>query len=462
MLISEFPHKIRTKMCGGNHISKDDFPVSYLPLSYFNKEPVMVKLKFVIRDGVLSLRIYTGKFRYYRHVGHLMKGRPDLKHWRQDKEMFSGYSEFYKENNQALHAFKNIYRTLIQKHPELSARQVACFYDDHKHTGAQPVPLEDWTADDYRNSVSRFLQVVIKREKAKQGCNYEVYYKLLRRCRKDIAGFDSMLFSTIDYNQMVTIAYVFARGNGYKNISKSFRALLGKAHKDRDVMFRLDQIGDFRFCDYSPCKYDTGIRHPDILDTERLRTFLSSDPWSLTPGYKNRKTVELYHDFCVFMFHSFFAPCDVIKAKRRDITSRNTIMIRRKKTHRLVEVPVSPAMRQIISKYNGKSEDGYIFPIMDDKKEREHKTKDYTFKVFREKLNDWLKVVGEALGTDYRLYAYVFRHTAITVAADSGLPVSYISNAAGTSVEMIQRHYYNGESQQNRDKLTEALMKAGE
>ena len=33
------------------------------------------------------------------------------------------------------------------------------------------------------------------------------------------------------------------------------------------------------------------------------------------------------------------------------------------------------------------SKDGYIFPIMDDEKEKSYTTKDYTFKKFREFLN---------------------------------------------------------------------------
>ena len=421
----------------------------------------MVKLKFIIRNGVLALRISEGKERFYKRVAHLMKGQPDLKHWKQDKEMFSGYAEFYKENNQILEDFKAIYWKLIQEHPELSAKQVACFYKaQQQRTGSKPVRLTAWGVEDYKNSVSKYLEVVISRERAKQGCNYESYYKLLTRCRRDISGFDDMPFSTIDYNQMVTIAYIFAREPSYKNISKTFRALLGKAHKDPDVNFRLSQIGDFRFCDYSPCKYDIESKHPDILNYQQLRAFLNTSPYNLTPNYKNRSEIALYYDFCVFMFNSFFSPCDVIKAKKRDVTNRNTIMVRRKKTHRPVEVPITPAMKLIIDKYKGMSKDGYIFPIMDDKKEKEYKTKDYTFKNFREKLNNWLKGVGHYLGLDFNLYAYVFRHTAITVAIDSGLPVSYISNAAGTSVEMIQQHYYNGECQQNRDKLTEAFMKA--
>lgn len=94
-------------------------------------------------------------------------------------------------------------------------------------------------------------------------------------------------------------------------------------------------------------------------------------------------------------------------------------------------------------------------------KKKNHSTKDYTYKKFREHLNIWLKEIGKELDTDFDLYAYVFRHTAITVAINNGLPISYIANAAGTSVEMIQQHYYNGESAKNREILTSVFMKAG-
>lgn len=73
-------------------------------------------------------------------------------------------------------------------------------------------------------------------------------------------------------------------------------------------------------------------------------------------------------------------------------------------------------MRRIIDKYKGLSKNGYIFPIMDDEKEKSYATKDYTFKKFREFLNKWLKLVGKVMGLSFDLYAYVFRHTAITVA----------------------------------------------
>lgn len=94
-------------------------------------------------------------------------------------------------------------------------------------------------------------------------------------------------------------------------------------------------------------------------------------------------------------------------------------------------------MGAIIEKYKGKTKDGYVFPIMDDKREAKYRTKDYIFKKFRQLLNIWLKDVGGGeLGLKFNLYAYVFRHTAITVALDKGIPVSYVTMVAGTSIEM--------------------------
>ncbi len=106
----------------------------------------MVKLKIIIRSGSLVLRISENKDRFYKNVEYLLKGSPDLKHWKADREQFSGYSPFYEENNQALADFKQIYWKVVVEHPELTARQVSDFYKNEKrHTGTEPVELSDWT-----------------------------------------------------------------------------------------------------------------------------------------------------------------------------------------------------------------------------------------------------------------------------------------------------------------------------
>lgn len=55
----------------------------------------MVKLKIIIRSGALVLRISENKDRFYKNVEYLLKGSPDLKHWKADNEQFSGYPPFH-------------------------------------------------------------------------------------------------------------------------------------------------------------------------------------------------------------------------------------------------------------------------------------------------------------------------------------------------------------------------------
>lgn len=422
----------------------------------------MVKLKIIVRDGNLVLRISEGKQRFYKSVRHLLKGNPNIKkHWNADKERFTNYAVSYSENNKALEDFKSIYSKIVLEHPEYTARQVAAAYTTSQRLVTEEASDCPKKLEDSFVFVEKYLKLVIEREKVKNGCNFEVYGKLLNKCRKVIHDFSRLTFQEINYDKCLSIAHTFSKHNGYRGISKTFRALLGKASKDKEVNFSLNQIGDFHFSDYNPHKDDVELKKPDVLNKSQLKSFLNMNMPDITPEYEDRQLVELYYDFCVFMFNSFFAPCDVIKLKYKHITKHRTIVSRRKKTHKAIEIPISPAMEQIINKYRGKTKDGYVFPIMDDSKAMEHETKDYIFKKFRQNLNIWLKPVGKALGLSYDLYAYVFRHTAITVALDGGLPISYVAMAAGTSIEMIQEHYYNGDNIVNQKKLQLEFIKAG-
>ena len=413
----------------------------------------MVRLKFIVLKDALVLRISEGYERYYKSVKNILVDNPNVvRHWKADKERFSNFAASSQENNKILDDFKQKYQKVCTEHPEYNARQVASYY-------SQASILGNESKGDYTTFLEPFIEVVIEREKKKQGCNFECYEKTLRKCRKVIPGFNLIKFSDIDYDLCAKIAGIFAKSGGFKGNAKVFRAVLGRASKDRDVDFSIMQIGDFNFNDYNPQKYEDDMKCPDVLTKEQVKDFMNVDVFNLTPKYADRMTVELYYDFCAFMLQSFLAPCDVIKLKTGNITRKHTIITRRKKTHKMVEIPITPVMENIINKYAGKSKYGYVFPIMDDDEEKLHTVKDYIFKKFRQKLNVWLKDVGDELQCDFDLYAYVFRHTAITIALDSGLPVMYIANVAGTSVDVIQKHYYNGNSLENQKKLQMAFIK---
>lgn len=408
----------------------------------------MVKVNYVIKDGNLLLRISENKDRYYKRVKNLLNGNPNIaKHWDKQKQRFTNNAINCTENNKILEAFKERYVIVAREHPEYSAKQVSDYYSNVK----KGVLGDCQNANQY-DLVEEYLQIVIEREKAKSGCNFETYAKLLSKCRKIMPDFSTLAFSSLNCDKCIQIAKIFAKYDGYKGTSKSFRNLLGKASNDNCVAFSLTQIGEFKFAHYNPKRDQVETKSPDVLSPKQLKRFLTLDIEKLTPTYKDRKIVELYYDFCVFMLHSFFAPCDVIKLKHSDI-KKGEIKVKRKKTHQAVNVPISDKMEQIINKYKGHSTDGYIFPIMNDNKAKEYTTQDYLFKKFREKLNIWLKAVGKMLKTEFELYAYVFRHTAITTALDKGLSTSFVASTAGTSIEMIQEHYYNGNNSVNHERI---------
>ena len=62
----------------------------------------MVKLKFIIKDGMLVLRISEKKERYYKSVRHLLIGQPNLKYWMKVHERFSSHAPSCAKNNKIL------------------------------------------------------------------------------------------------------------------------------------------------------------------------------------------------------------------------------------------------------------------------------------------------------------------------------------------------------------------------
>lgn len=404
----------------------------------------MIRLKYIIRSETLVLRISEGKERYYKRVYHLLAGNPNLKYWDATRERFGYRCSNYIENNYILDRFKAIYRNLITDYPSLSAHQISSFYKKHD----SPLVNSNNSINTHITSIEEYIKVVIEREKSKPGDNYTFYYKLLQKCRKIIPDFSNMSFQSIDFDSCLSIAKIFARHRNYIGTSKGFRALLGKADADSNVDFSLSQIGGFQFQDYNPDKYNDGIEIPDVLNQEQLRTFLNLDVNILTPSYKDRHQVNLYFDFCKLMFYTFLAPCDAVSLEYRNISKRNTLILRRKKTCKLIEIPIHPKVNEIITKYR-KTSSKFIFPILGQKSAKDYRTQNYQYIRFRERLNVWLKVIGTDLKLDFDLHAYNFRHTAITTALNGGLSLSYVSQLTGTTPENIQRYYYNGNTYDN-------------
>ena len=411
----------------------------------------MVKLRFIIKDGMLVLRISEKKERYYKSVKHLLIGQPNLKYWMKEHERFSSHAPSCAKNNQILEDYKNVYRKLMFEYPEFSARQIASFYGHINKVSDFDLMYNTVKVYD---SVEEFMNVVIEREKMKPGENYLKYKYLRSKCQRLIPQFSSLTFQSIRYETCAKIAQLFANDGGYTGPISYFRSFLFKADRDIHVRFSMSQIGDFNFKRHMPRIYK-GHQLPVILSEEQLKRFLNINIKEYTTCRVSQTKAELFYDFSCFLLHSFLAPCDAAYLHESNITKRNTIQIKRRKTFKEAEIPISTKMAQIISKYKGASSYGYIFPIIDDNKEKQHKIYLYQMKKFREDLNLWLFGVGKRLGLNFRLHSYIFRHTAISLAVNNGLPIAYVSSLSGTLPENIQKYYYNGYNKSNIERLRE-------
>jgi len=124
----------------------------------------MVKLKFVVRNDNLVLRISENKERFYKSVKHLLEGNPNVeRHWNNDKEKFSSYAASFTENNRILDEFKKSYSSLIKDYPELSAKQVAQFYSSKNQEEKNDTEINTLAVcEKDLNFVENFLDVVIE------------------------------------------------------------------------------------------------------------------------------------------------------------------------------------------------------------------------------------------------------------------------------------------------------------
>ena len=89
---------------------------------------------------------------------------------------------------------------------------------------------------------------------------------------------------------------------------------------------------------------------------------------------------------------------------------------------------------------------------------RTQTTNNGDIKHFIGNLNNWLKKVGKALGCRFPLHTYTFRHTSITHYLSKGVPVIYVANMMGTSVQNCETIYYNNQADTiSRNKVLAAI-----
>ena len=118
----------------------------------------------------------------------------------------------------------------------------------------------------------------------------------------------------------------------------------------------------------------------------------------------------------------------------------NRLIYNRKKTGKLINLPLIDEARAIIEIYDNNSSNSYLFPILSALHKTEQMKLNRLHKVIT-KVNKALRQIGEEIGLPIKLTTYVARHSFATVLKRAGVSTSIICESLGHSSEKITQIY---------------------
>ena len=399
----------------------------------------------------------NGKEIRYICVNKLLHGDLKPKHWDKKARLFKPNAPFAAENNKTLVDMKMRYdKALLDYNGSLFSFSLNV-KNDVKIGHA--IDNEDMT-------LKRTLEWCVENAKESRHADgtmcgtFETYLKVIRWFERYFASkkvkYESMKMTDVDECFVNDFLNWVDKGTGRAQyVSCMLKSALNKA----------DKQGWFDFRKVEKCKWRKRVRSSkkkyETLTEEQCKEFAQMPLKEFPPSPRKR----LFRDFCLFILYTGQSACDAITLKYSDIRRINGVdhfVFKRRKIESKQSVdctvPINPTMRKIMQFWKAHAKNGYVFPIRSNETLKLSAVANTDIKVFVKCCNVWLKGVGKTLGCDFDLHTYVFRHTAITRYISKGVPVVYVANLVGTSVENCQNIYYNNHGDTaSRDKVLAAM-----
>ncbi len=161
------------------------------------------------------------------------------------------------------------------------------------------------------------------------------------------------------------------------------------------------------------------LEHVDrgFLTDDEIRRIMERDFDILRP--------EAVRDIFIFSCFCGLAYIDVAHLTRENIVTldnRKWIIINRQKTNVQSNIPLMEIPQMIITKYEGKTKDGRLLPVLSN-----------------QKINAYLKEIADLCGIKKRLSYHLARHTFATMSLSKGVPIESVSKMLGhTNIKTTQ------------------------
>lgn len=386
---------------------------------------------------------------------------PDFRYWDKKAQCFTSGTDTAKANNPILDTIRLRCDELLNN----SAITTPSEFIDALKSGVTPsdvVTLGDFLRsliDEMRNGTNNkrpsktyqpYINLLHKLER-EQMAQYEG--KSLDLINVPIADVDNKCF--IQFSDFVLSLSNDEGKLNYLNIMKLFKQTHKKAF-DRELT---DTVLRFKYIDYAPLCPDENNDKLPSLTPEQYSQFVALDVRTLPKsGTLTYELMQMYKDFCIFLYETQSRPVDVTRAHSDNIVTLNGVKFLKyipekkknnKHKNKIVTTRLSDVALSIIAKYKGKSSQGYIFPfslneykwdMLDAKSWNNWNNRKARL---QEMINKWLREkVAKALNWDIVPHPYTFRHSTLTHSCMSeGANILQIALNGGTSIKMLEQHY---------------------
>lgn len=275
---------------------------------------------------------------------------------------------------------------------------------------------------------------------------YASTFKELNSSLIDFNHHLDILFSDIDTTWLKNYeVWLRRRGLAENSIGVRFRTL--RAIYNRVIEDNIVKQEHYPFRSFKVAKLHTETIKRAITkgEIEKIISYQSDNKYT-------RLAIDLFYFSYLCAGINFK---DIAYLTRNDIVD-NRLIYTRKKTKKLIKVPLQAKVLNIIQKYEGEA-NIYLFPILSKIHETDIQQANRLHKVMA-KINKSLKIIGEELKLPINLTTYVARHTYATVLKRSGVNTSIISESLGHSSEKITQIYLDSFENSQIDEAMKNLL----
>ena len=370
-----------------------------------------------LRNGELPLKIRVTKDRKVRYVSLGVSTKPE--HW-----------DFKKNQPKADCPNREYIEKLIANRiSEIKATIVELKAEERDFTATSLLQKIDT-----KSSSLSIAEIFLEHLKFLQSCKRTGYMLSIRQTYNSLLKFNGTLdipFSEIDVNWLRRYEGWLRKSNKSENTIgirfRNLRMIYNKAIEKGAVKKEL-----YPFDSYKVSK----------LHKETIKRAIVKDDIKRVLNY-NVNGRDFYTSLAIALFSFSYYMGGINFVDMAYLQGSNIIDGRlvyyRKKTSKLINLPMNPEAMEIISRYNT-GLTGYIFPILSFAHNTEQMKLNRLHKVIT-KVNKALKLIGQELGLPIKLTTYVARHSFATVLKRAGVSTSIISESLGHSSEKITQIY---------------------